>query len=156
MKEKWKDIIGYDGYKISNYGRVRLLRGKITTGWDKGGGYKKVKLYSGRDYKNKAIHRLVAIYFIDNPDNKNIINHLDSNPSNNFVENLEWCNQKENMRHAVEKGRMRGAPRLVLNKESGIFYESVIEAAKTISKKPSWLVTRLMGRTINKTEFIYA
>jgi hypothetical protein len=50
--------------------------------------------------KTKAIHRLVAETFIDNPNRYNYINHIDCNKTNNNVENLEWCTQKHNVQEA--------------------------------------------------------
>ena len=59
-----------------------------------------------KDGKRKSlkVHRLVAISFIPNPMNKPYINHIDGNPINNCVENLEWCTQHENVVHAYKIG----------------------------------------------------
>ena len=59
-----------------------------------------------RDGKVHAIHRLVAEKFIPNPEGKPCVNHIDSDPSNNHVDNLEWCTHKENTHHALMKGRL--------------------------------------------------
>lgn len=110
MEEIWKEINGYDGkYQISNLGNVksnsrwakgRLLKGGKTKG--KPHPYKYVALVkTGRkDIKNHYIHRLVAQYFCDNPNNYNEVNHIDGNTFNNCADNLEWCSHKDNMRHA--------------------------------------------------------
>ena len=51
------------------------------------------------------VHRLVAVAFLENKNNLPIVNHIDSNPENNRVDNLEWCTQKHNIRHCVNSGR---------------------------------------------------
>ena len=94
QKEIWRDIEGYEGYQISNYGNVKSFRrdkikGKIlkpcTTH-----GYLLVRLYSNKDEsKMFRIHRLVALHFLELVDGKNIVNHIDGNKTNNYVENLE-------------------------------------------------------------------
>lgn len=106
--EIWKDIPGYEGiYQVSTKGRVRsfwkkephILKQTLTTT-----GYKKVELYKDKKRKTYKVHRLVALAFILNSENKPNINHKDGNPLNNTVENLEWCTQKENVEHAIKTG----------------------------------------------------
>lgn len=115
-KEEWKPIKGYEGiYEISNYGRVKSLKG-----WD---GHKYISreriLAPSKQQTNKyymrsivglikegkremhKVHRLVARAFIPNPNNYKIVNHKDGNPLNNRVNNLEWCSQKMNIDHAI-------------------------------------------------------
>lgn len=102
----WIPIKNYEGlYEISNAGEVKSLRSgnllkqsKTTTG------YKKVELYKGGRKRSMKVHRLVGIAFLPNEGNKPIINHIDGNPINNNVNNLEWCDQKYNMQHAYDTG----------------------------------------------------
>ena len=107
MNEIWKDIIGYNQYQISNYGNVKTTANKFTRKerllkpLRQQKGYFRVALWKDNKSKFFLIHRLVAEYFIDNPENKKTINHIDGNKSNNHIDNLEWNTYRENMNHAV-------------------------------------------------------
>lgn len=119
IQEIWKHIKGYEGlYLISNLGRVKSLpREKLTP---KGTqcmskekflktnpskmGYPVVMLSLNCDIKLHKLHRLIAIAFIPNIENKPFINHKDGNKLNNSLDNLEWCTAKENIQHAFDTG----------------------------------------------------
>lgn len=115
--EKWKNIKGYGGiYEISNYGRVksfqRSLDGRILSAHTEKcnhTNYKAVTLCDDNNRTQKRVHRLVAEAFVDNPENKPNINHIDNNGENNNAENLEWCTQSENLQHSHNQGRMTEA-----------------------------------------------
>lgn len=121
--EYWKDLNLESGwYQISNLGRIRkvaLLHPYI----DKTG-YSRVcirgKLYS--------IHRLVAEAFIPNPDHKEQVNHIDSDPKNNKVENLEWVTSKENILHSYYNGNRFYLE--VIRMEDGKKYPNISKIAK--------------------------
>ena len=101
MQEIFKDIKGYEGlYQISNIGTIKSARGFLTP-TDNGNGYLIVGLSKGGKRKNFYIHRLVAEAFIDNPNNKTVVNHKDYNKKNNNANNLEWLTQKENIAYSV-------------------------------------------------------
>ena len=100
--EEWKDIAGYEGvYQVSNLGRIksffrakeRILKRRLDRK-----GYPIIGLLS----KTKAIHRLVAIHFIPNPENKETVNHINGITDDNRVENLEWCTMSENLKHSYD------------------------------------------------------
>ena len=109
--EKWEPIEGYDGmYQVSNMGRILSMKKGtpyILKPYPTRQGYMMVRLYENggkRNYRDYAVHRLVAIAFIPNNDGKPEVNHIDGNKANNCADNLEWCTPKENMAHSWEKG----------------------------------------------------
>lgn len=106
MQEIWKDIPGYEGlYQASNLGRIRSLhfRGgknqKILTPYNVLG-YLRIRIFKDKKQKSIGVHRLIALTFILNPENKPEVNHIDGNKTNNIVENLEWVTASENVTHA--------------------------------------------------------
>lgn len=104
MKEIFKKIPDYEKYYlISNMGNVKTINGEIVEQKNQHG-YKIVYLKNKIFSRPIQVHRLVAITFIKNPDNKPIINHIDGNKQNNNVKNLEWCTESENRKHAVKNG----------------------------------------------------
>jgi hypothetical protein len=111
--EEWKNIIIDDvisNYEISNSGIVRnKTNGYIKQPTLNNNGYYRVALSHNNNGKNYYIHRLIAIYFIPNPDNKPIIDHINNNPLDNRIQNLRWCNQSENgMNHKIPKNNTSG------------------------------------------------
>ena len=103
--EKIKQIKGYEDYSVSNQGRVFNLKFKRFRKPQKNNrGYFYVDLSKNGVKKIHSIHRLVALAFIENPENKETVNHIDGIKTNNFAGNLEWCSQKENVHHAVNAG----------------------------------------------------
>jgi hypothetical protein len=108
-KEIWKDvdIKGFEGlYKVSNFGNIiSVRRGKqMKGGYDKRG-YQTVALSNISNHITTGVYRLVALAFIPNPENKPCVNHIDSNPRNNHVSNLEWVTYSENALHAHRNNR---------------------------------------------------
>lgn len=97
--ERWIHMPEFENnVYISNCGRIRFVDGRITKG-SLSNGYRRVHLRKIDSYKHYLVHRLVAKYFIENPNNDPIINHIDTNKSNNNIDNLEWCTHSENTSH---------------------------------------------------------
>lgn len=108
MTEVIRDIKGFEGrYTISNLGIVRSrLTNKIMKPNITKFGYARVNLRKAksREYKSYFIHRLVAMHFLDNPNNLPEVNHKDCNRLNNIVTNLEWISKEDNIRHSFIYG----------------------------------------------------
>lgn len=114
MEEIWKDVCGYEGdYKVSNLGnvlsypkqgngyRTMILKAYIV-GKDRN--YLAVRLYKNKRTQQFKVHRLVVTMFLDNPEDKPQVNHIDGDTFNNKLNNLEWCDNSENQLHAYNMG----------------------------------------------------
>jgi len=106
MDEIWKDIKGYEGlYQVSNLGNIKSLRfnkEKILKGGLSGTGYLTVNLFNYGKPKSHTIHRLVANNFLS--DEKEQVNHIDGDKTNNRLTNLEFCTRIGNSEHAFVNG----------------------------------------------------
>src|SRR6186713_3302461 len=104
--ENWKDIDGMEGlYMASSEGRIKSLRsGVIMKPRKNRTGYLRVNISIDGNHKTHALHKLICLAFHTRIEGKEQINHKDGNKENNRPENLEWCNQSENIRHAVDTG----------------------------------------------------
>lgn len=109
MTEIWKDVVGYEEYfQVSNTGKIFSKRSnkELKQTIHKTGYYTFATRFSGRGSPAKCFkpHILVAKAFIDNPENKPTVNHIDGNKLNNYVDNLEWATYSEQARHAIDTG----------------------------------------------------
>lgn len=97
--EEWKPIKGFDGYHISNFGRIWSDKQKkrFLKAHKDGCGYVWVRLYINAKQYSKLVHRLVAEAFIENPKGYKEINHKDEDKGNNHADNLEWCTRTYNI-----------------------------------------------------------
>lgn len=120
-EEVWKDIEGYRGaYQISNLGNVksverevtqwnesakkyvtRIQKGLIMKPFEDEDGYLRLQLIKDGVRKKHFVHRLVALAFIPNPENKPEVNHKEGDKKDNRVWMLEWSTSSENQRHAI-------------------------------------------------------
>ena len=133
--EIWKDIPGYEGlYQVSNRGNVkslarfdpenphgsrskeRILKFDITE--HNSTSYARVTLSKYGTTIRFLVHRLVALVFIPNPDNKPFINHIDNNGLNNSIENLEWVTPSENMEWSAVQNRQDTCRQLGIDQAS--------------------------------------
>lgn len=96
--EIWKEIPGYSNYTISNFGIVKYKKDTICNIFIKFG-YPRVYLTANKIRKSNALHRLLAITFIPNPENKPTVNHKDHNKENFSLDNLEWATHSEQNFH---------------------------------------------------------
>jgi hypothetical protein len=172
--ERWEVIPDYERmYLVSNLGRIRAIfinkqpgsRGRrfvlndtILAQYASFNGYYKVHLNTGLKTarsKTASVHRLVAMAFIDNPDNLKEVNHKNGIKSDNRVENLEWVTRHRNMNHSVEIGiRGGGKRKVVLNLNTGIFYDSIVQASKYSHINKNTFYNMVTNKCKNKTNFI--
>lgn len=97
-------ITDFPDYEISETGIVRKIENKEIIKLSTGNKYIKVALYRGKNRFWMYLHRLLAIQFIQNPENYEYVNHKNGIKKDNSLSNLEWCNAKQNTKHAFETG----------------------------------------------------
>lgn len=128
--ELWEDVADYVGvYQISSHGRVRSLdridsdgnarKGKILNPSATPKGYLKVSLWADGSREERYVHRMVAEAFIDNHARLPQVNHLDGDPGNNHLSNLEWVTNAENLTHARRVLNKGVRPVYGIHKEDG-------------------------------------
>lgn len=137
----WKIIKEATNYEVSSQGEVRnritknILKGRLTKG-----GYLQVslKIDDTGKFTNKYIHRLVAQSFINNPEEKKEVNHIDGDKTNNNVKNLEWVTPSENQKHKHSIGIKKTSNRHIgmFNKEDVLIkdFNSILEAVSYFNK----------------------
>ena len=172
MREEWRDVVGYEGYyQVSNLGRVKTLERMRV---DKNGveyrirerilsqpldayGYPVVGITS-RDgvHRAKTVHRLMAMAFLPNPENKKCVDHINGIRTDNRLENLRWVTHKENiantyrLNHQVKWADRNMSDESVYNfthsqcrpviRSDGQRFESIAAAARDIGLKSSKMV----------------
>ena len=149
--EIWKDIKGYENkYRVSSYGRVKNIKtGYVFKERLTFDGYVKATLLKNSIAKDYRVHRLVAIMFIPNKDlSKTTVNHKDCNKRNNKVNNLEWFDRHEQLKHAYANNRK---PRLAgtLNPNSKLSADDVRYIRKSYKRNCTEFGSVSLGRKFN-------
>lgn len=177
--EIWKPVVGREeNYLISNLGRLKakerdiiisygairhhetsILRQSLTNHSHCCINLPRLTtLGRGRHrYSKCLIHRLEAIAFIPNPNNKPVINHKNCLPFDNRLDNLEWNTMSENTKHAYDNGLF--IPPVITKKlvctKTGTIYNSIKDAADILGINRSYLYSMIIGNKKNKTTLIH-
>lgn len=108
--EEWRDIKDFENlYQVSNLGRIKSIqrngtKGGIIAQFKTNNGYMKVNLHKNGNEYFMFVHRIVAVAFLPNQDNKPQINHKNGKKHDNRLVNLEWSTSAENLEHAIKNG----------------------------------------------------
>lgn len=166
MEEVWKPIPGYEGiYEASNLGRIRTANGKTTSNarypvrvWQQrvlkpkvqtrsnGRKDQRVNLWKDGVESTQLVARLVAMSFLPMPFDNLTVNHINGNPMDNRIENLEWCTIQENIHHAFETGLQKNSEKaVVLESFDGheLSFKSMAEASRYLKKNNSYVSNKL-------------
>lgn len=103
-----KTLTRNPSYSVDEQGNVYNKRGKLLSpkkNWD---GYERIQLWSKCRNEFVSIHILIAEAFVPNPNGYRVVNHKNGIKNDNRAENLEWCTQQQNIRHAWDTGLARG------------------------------------------------
>ena len=125
--EIWKKITNFENYEVSNYGNVRNKKTNKYLKKENTKGYLRISLSKNGKVKRFQIHRLVALNFIENLQNKKCVNHIDGNKFNNCVSNLEWCTHSENELHSY---KFLGK----INSQRKLIYENILDIKRNCIK----------------------
>lgn len=137
----------FGNYLVYKDGRVYSINRNIflKPAYDERG-YLRIGLSNNGVSKTYKLHRLVAEMFIPKVKGKTQVNHINGIKDDNRVENLEWCNNAENQQHAWDNGLNTSSyKKIVLDTNTGVFYESATELAKVLGINRITLMGRLNG-----------
>ena len=156
--EIWKEIpfeiIGKNNYYVSDKGSFKDNKGVIKNDHKYNTGYKRLTINS----KKYLLHRLVALTFLENPENKEFVNHIDGNKLNNKLTNLEWATCLENNLHKIKIGLSNSTKKVIqydlqMNKLNEFY--SIAEAVKILNLTKRIVIDSCKGRSKNKCGFLF-
>jgi len=158
--EIWKQVIIKDkdttNYYVSSLGRFKNSKGIIMKDYKPHhSGY----IYVRVNKDKYALHRLVAFTFLENPENKAYVNHIDGNKTNNSLVNIEWNTPNENSLHSHKTGLNKGNKRKISQYDLELIkikeFNSIIEASKFLNMSPSNIKAVLYNKQKTAGGFIF-
>lgn len=122
--EEWKTIPGFENYQVSNLGRIKGKTNKILSCASDKDGYLYFNAYNGSSKTRKTlkVHRCVGLAFLENPNNKPTIDHINRNRSDNRCENLRWASREEQSRNTKDPENQTGQKYIRFNHGSYYCY----------------------------------
>jgi hypothetical protein len=155
-------VPGFSKYHASSTGQLKTFNWKnkgveriMKPALDSKGYFRTMLKSDSGVFKTVKVHRIIADTFLESDPARNEVNHKDGNKQNNCVENIEWSNRSENIKHAFDNGLCLVAGRKVRNDETGKIYLSCSEAARYLNVPKSTLQSMLSGYRKNKTSLVY-
>lgn len=125
------EVISKTKYFISNKGRLKLPSNQIKSNYRSSSGYKRLRIGETK----YLLHRLVALTFLPNPENREFVNHKDGNKLNNCLENLEWATALENNLHKIETGLSNSTKEIIQYDKNMNFineFKSINDASRAL------------------------
>lgn len=177
MEEIWEDIPNYNGYQVSNFGRVRthnkitktnkhglrrwkdrILKFKVSTN-KYGRKDCRVELWNNGTHKTYLVARLVAFTFYNEPlESKLTVNHIDGNSLNNNINNLEIITRKENIQHAFKNELYSNMIKIKIidksNHKESVF-SCLNQANKYINKSNSYLSAKIKKNIFENDNYLW-
>lgn len=160
--DQWKTVANKPRYKVCRDGQIMNVEtGLILKPIEQSTGYMHVTLCDEHKCQQMSVHRVVAKAFVPNPNNYSQVNHIDGDKTNNRADNLEWCTNSQNMKHAYATGLQRPIPEQIeasLRKsaevrrvpvrdiKTGKKYDSVTDCAQHVGLTRSAVSMHITGR----------